>query len=225
MVLIAGAEFVSGIRRRLAGDATVQIFADSDSLRALEVIIDRRPKVVALDPAFVVTSRGAALIARLKADSQLAAVDLRVLAEDETGFPVLLGQAVTSVDAMIAKASRPLDRCGTRRAPRYRMKPDTITLVNGVSSRLVNLSVTGAQVLSPVRLQPKQAIRLVLVDGTEESRLRASIAWSSAEFFGNGVTYRAGVEFADANGDMVAGYCFRYGTSPDEAFVSPQTPI
>lgn len=68
------------------------------------------------------------------------------------------------------------------------MPADTIMIVNGEPSRLINLSVAGAQVLCPMRLQPDQAARLVLTDGDGEARLRASIAWSSLELAGVGIS-------------------------------------
>lgn len=219
MVLIAKSEFVRALQKRLERDPTAHIFADSDSLAALEVIVAQRPKVVALDPAFATTSRGAALIARVKADPQLAAVDVRLLSEDETQLPVLLGHSAASIEVAMATASRPLDRCGTRRAPRFRMQPDATIVVNGESSRLVNLSATGAQLLCPLRLQPDQSVRLVLADGTTETRLRARVAWSSLEVAGAAIKYRAGVDFADPVVQKIEEYCLRYATSLEHAFI------
>lgn len=216
MILIARSECMPALRKRLAAEVGVRIFTDSDSLRALRVILERRPKVVALDPSFAATARGAALIARVRADPTLATVDLRVLTEDETNLPVLLGQPLNSVDeATITKASRPLDQYGTRRAPRFAMKSDTVTIVNGEPSRLVNLSITGAQVLCPVRLQPNQGIRIVLLDGDRETRLRGSIAWSALEFAGADSNYRAGVEFTDRDDQRLEVYCLRCGLHSD----------
>lgn len=215
MILIARSECVPALRKRLAAEVGVRIFTDSDSLRALRVILERRPKVVALDPSFAATARGAALIARVRADPTLATVDLRVLTEDETNLPVLLGQPLNSVDEAITKASRPLDQYGTRRAPRFAMKSDTVTMVNGEPSRLVNLSITGAQVLCPVRLQPNQGIRIVLLDGDRETRLRGSIAWSALEFAGADANYRAGVEFTDRDDQRLEVYCLRCGLQSD----------
>jgi hypothetical protein len=219
MVLIAKSEFVGALQKRLEGDPTAHIFADSDSLAALEVILAQRPKVVALDLAFATTSRGAALIARVKADPLLAAVDVRLLSEDETKLPVLLGHSAASIDVAMATGSRPLDRCGTRRAPRFRMKPDAEIVVNGESSRLVNLSTTGAQILCPLRLQPEQTVRLLLTDGTTETRLRARVAWSSLEVTGGAIKYRAGVDFADPAVQRIEEYCLRHATSLEHAFI------
>lgn len=219
MVLITKSEFVGALQKRLEGDLGAHIFADSDSLAALEVIVALRPKIVALDPAFATTSRGAALIARIKADPQLAAVDLRLLSEDEAKLPLLLGHFATSIDVAMATASRPLDRCGTRRTPRFRMQPSVTIVVNGESSRLVNLSATGAQILCPLRLQPDQSVRLVLADGTTEARLPAKVAWSSLEVAGAAIKYRVGVDFTDPVNQKIKEYCLRHATSLEHAFI------
>ena len=57
-------------------------FADSDALRALEVITTRRPAIVALDRAFAASPRGAALINRIKADPSLVDTEIRVVSHD-----------------------------------------------------------------------------------------------------------------------------------------------
>ena len=54
-------------------------------------------------------------------------------------------------------------------------------VVDGERSRLVNLSVTGAQLVMPARVQPRQSILLTLVDHTTEKRVRALVAWSTVE--------------------------------------------
>lgn len=219
MILIAKSEIVGALRNRLGADPSAHIFADTDSLIALDVIVSMRPKVVGLDPSFATTSRGAALIARVKADPELAGVDLRILVEDETHLPVLLGQQAVSADVAMATGSRPLDRCGTRRAPRFRVRADTTTLVNGEPSRLVNLSATGAQVLTPIRLQPNQAIRMVLLAEGGDLRIRANVAWSSLEVASNGLKYRAGAEFVDPDAQWIDAYCTRCATTLEHAFL------
>lgn len=214
MILVVRSELVPMFRQRLGTNAA-GIFASSDSLLALGAILEQTPKIVALDQSFVATARGAALIARVKADPRLAGVDLRVLAEDQANLPVLLGESVDSGDDAMTSASRPLDQCGTRRAPRFKMQPDTVTMVNGERSRLVNLSVTGAQVLCPGRLQPMQSVRVVLLDGDREARFSASIAWSSCELGAVGTTYRAGLQFTNADERSLESYILRRAAGPE----------
>src|SRR3954471_20697485 len=56
-------------------------FADTDALRALEAITRHRPSLVVLESAFAATSRGTALVNRIKADPSLSACEVRVVAQ------------------------------------------------------------------------------------------------------------------------------------------------
>src|SRR5262245_49927946 len=54
-------------------------FADTDALRALEAITRQRPELIVLESAFAATSRGTALINRIKADPSLAKSEVRIV--------------------------------------------------------------------------------------------------------------------------------------------------
>src|SRR5205809_2030067 len=128
-VLIAAAEHLQALKERGdLGDA--QTFSDAEALRALEVITRKRPDVIALEQVFAATSRGAALINRIKADPKLASCEIRIVAHDsgssrlpDGGAPATHdGSAVAvAVAAAPAPAAAPLDQRGTRRAPRVRI--------------------------------------------------------------------------------------------------------
>src|SRR5262245_30141677 len=49
---------------------------------AIDVIIERKPQRVALERLFAATSRGAALLTRLKADPTLIDVEIRIVSHD-----------------------------------------------------------------------------------------------------------------------------------------------
>ncbi len=89
------------------------------------------------------------------------------------------------------------------------MKPDMEVVVDGERSRLVNLSVTGAQLVMPARVQPRQSILLTLVDHTTEKRVRALVAWSTVELAHSEIKYRAGVSFVDPDSSVIEGFCHR----------------
>ena len=57
-----------------------QAFPAQEALRALEVITRKRPDVVALEQTFAATTRGAALINRIKADPKLSTCEIRIVA-------------------------------------------------------------------------------------------------------------------------------------------------
>ncbi len=200
--VIAGSAHAAALRRRLEHDPTIRVFSESESLDALQLILQNPPTVLALDSAVVRTARGALIVARLK---EHTSVDVRVLCEDEASLPVLLSQH----DIALQAASQPLDGCGTRGARRFAMKADMEAVVDGERSRLVNLSVTGAQLVLPARVQPRQSVLLTLIDDKSEKRFRALVAWSTVELAQSMVKYRAGVSFLDPDPRAIEAFCHR----------------
>lgn len=86
----------------------------------------------------------------------------------------------------------------------------TGTQVDGTSAEIIDLSVIGAQVMSPSVLRPEQRIRMTLSDDTGVVRLTASVAWVRFEIPKSTPRYRAGVEFVDAQVAVVETFCKRY---------------
>jgi hypothetical protein len=215
VVVIARSEQEVALRKRLGTESSVALFSDYEALKALEMIIVHPPKILALDRSFAFTARGAALVARLKAEPRLCGIDLRVLAEDETNAPVILSTRALGLEGAILKTSHPLDYCGTRRAPRFAVSDDANVVVNGERGRLVNLSSTGAQLLAFVRLRPDEPLRLALVDADAAVKVRGVVAWSAAEPVHGALTYRAGVEFINPDPFRLDGFCVRHMTSGD----------
>ena len=83
IVLIATTEHLSSLKEReeLVDAVT---FSDAEALRALDAITRQRPEIVLLDRFFAETSRGSALINRIKADPSLAACEIRIIEDDRS---------------------------------------------------------------------------------------------------------------------------------------------
>jgi PilZ domain-containing protein len=216
LVIISTPEYTGALRKRLE-DPAVAVFADTDSLQALEAIQTKRPTIVALNSLFVETARGAALVAQLKGDSRLSGIDLRVLIEDENKVPLVLADLAASPEKALLEGSRPLGRAGTRAALRYVMDRRAI-LVNGESSLLIDLSITGAQVVLPTRVRPAEPVRLVLSDDAGETRIPGTIVWSVAVPTQGSIQYRAGVKLSKPDAKWIEGYCHQFGGRPDLTF-------
>jgi hypothetical protein len=216
-VIISTPAQAPAMRERLGKDPAVAVFADTDSLKALALIATTRPKIVALNPTFADTARGAALVAQLKSDSDLSDIDLRVLIEDEQRVPLVIADHATSAETALLEISRPLSRAGTRAALRYVMDRRPI-VVNGESSALIDLSVTGAQVLLPTRVRPNEPVRLVLSDETREGRIPGPIVWSVAVPTGGSIQYRAGVKLSKPDAKWIESFCHQAGGRPDLTF-------
>jgi hypothetical protein len=214
-LVIIGTNQTAALRERLGADSTVVVFADSDSLQALDRILAAHPNVVALSGTFVETARGAGLVARLKGDAELSSIDVRVLTEDENRIPLVLSAPVASWESALLRMSRPLDRAGTRGALRYEMDRRPI-VVNGERSTLIDLSITGAQVLLPIRVRPREPVRMVLAGQGGESRCSGTIVWSVAVPASGTMQYRAGVQLTNPNTQWLEDYCARFGGRPDQ---------
>lgn len=216
-VVIGATKYLEALRERAGTDGEVLSFSDTDALGALEAISSRRPKVVTLERLFAATSRGAALINRIKADPSLASAEIRVVSHDgtysrvsprRTPPPAAAGPAAAKATAEVPAAA--LDYRGTRRAPRFRMTDGTEVQVDGALAKLVDLSVCGAQIICAAALKPQQRLRVTLADDLGVVRLNASVAWASFEIPKGVTRYRAGIEFKDPEAKAVDAFCKRH---------------
>ena len=210
-VLISSPEHLPALKER---DDLGEIiaFSDTDALRALDAITRHRPDVVALERLFAATSRGAALINRIKADPTLSACEIRIVAHDSSysrvsprrageateGASASPGAAAAVAEAPVP-AEAPLDQRGTRRAPRFRIVDGVDVQIDGNPATLVDLSLAGAQVVSPTILKPNQRVRMSLSESSRPMRFSAAIAWASFEIPKGAPRYRAGIKFFDAD--------------------------
>ena len=64
-------------------------------------------------------------------------------------------------------------------------------IINGERCEVIDLSVTGAQVVLPTRLRPDQPLRITLFDRDVQTQCRGVVAWSIAEPTRGAVRYRA----------------------------------
>ena len=206
-VLIAAPEHLAALKEHGFADALA--FSDADALKALEAITRDKPPSVVLEKVFAATSRGAALIKRIKADPALSGCEIKIISHD--GKPLTAkkkkeGGATPPVEerrpspppaAATPVPAPPLDQRGTRRAPRFIVKGIEVT-IDGKPAALINVSVVGAQVVSPTILKPNQRVRITLPDAEGPIRLMAGVAWAAFEMPKSGPVYRAGIEFFDA---------------------------
>jgi hypothetical protein len=216
-VLIAPTEHLAALRTRLVSPGIeLLVFTDADALIALDAIVERRPAVIALERLFAATPRGAALINRIKADPSLLQSEIRVVSHDSDYSRVSPRKATDipapPVDVGVSVAPPPpLDYRGTRRAPRFKIAGKVEVLVDGNNAALVDLSILGAQIISPTVLKPNQRIRMTLPDDTGIVRFNAQVAWASFEIPAtSSPRYRAGIDFVDADAHAVSAFCTRH---------------
>lgn len=213
IVLIGPSEALPALRERVDSGAELHTFTDQEALEALDHIIRTKPRIVALDNDFSATSRGTALINRIKDDPTLNDCEVRVVAHDSAVHRVAVRRPSGKVAAAIVVVDepKPLDQRGTRRAPRIRIKENVEVLVDGNTAVLIDLSAVGAQVLSAKMLKPNQRIRLTLPEGKTAIRCTGSIAWASFEMpKGQTPRYRAGIEISGSDPVAISGFADRH---------------
>lgn len=222
-VLIAAADLLPAMKSRLAGEARELLgFSDVEALRALEVITTKRPAVVVLERRFALTPRGSALVNRIKADPSLVDTQIRVDQHEAlpTDAPAASAAPAGPGRQAAAPAGKPapkpasaqeLDYRGTRRAPRHRIGGTCEILVDGNRGTLIDLSVLGAQLVTPTVLKPNQRVRVTLADDNATIRGTATVVWASFEMpKGSSPRYRAGLDFIEPDGAALNAYIHRH---------------
>jgi len=218
VVLIAEPDQLDALKAR-PDYSDAQAFTDAETPAALEAIITGRPDIVAIERLFAKKSRGAALINRIKADTSLETVEIRIVSADSgAAKPAGRGGSAAkdakadgaekgSTATAVAAPPAALDQKGTRRAQRFKIIEGIEVLIDGNPAMLVDLSTVGAQVVSGSLLKPNQRVRLSFVEGAKNVRFSAGVAWSAFELPKAGPRYRAGIEFFDADPDAVGRFC------------------
>ena len=227
-VLIAAPDLLPALTQRIgAVDDEVLAFTDADALRALQAIVSRRPATIALERQFAATPRGAALINRIKADPALLGSELRIVSHDSDYTRVLprpaaptqasggfcIAATVAAAPAAVAVPA-PLDQRGTRRAPRFKIAGDMSMHPRRECGQARGpLGSRGASHLAD-GAQTEPAGARVLTDDHGALRFNAAVAWAFFEIAAkHGPQYRAGVNFVDADGNAVGGFCVRHKQS------------
>ena len=200
-VFIASEDLLAKWSSRAATPRDLLAFADADVQHALDVIQRRRPQVVVIEQMFAATTRGTALVNHIRSNSELAGVDLRMLEADRSAALSTTGPINGS---MLTSMAKPLQHGPERRVQRIKMPQGAEVLIDGARTALIDLSTFGAQVVSTTILKPNQNVRVVINREGLVLRTRAAIAWSALELARDAASYRAGVEFSDAQPRLVA---------------------
>lgn len=216
-IIIGSADVIPALREHVQAGSDTLSFADTEPLQALQAITTHRPPLVVLERLFAATPRGAALINRIKADPSLSGLEVRVVSHTgdyvrtvaRPAAPTAAPAASAAAPVATEAPPQPLDWHGTRRAPRVRVRPGVEIQVDGNPATVVDLSVIGAQALSPKSLRPNQKVRITMVNDREVVRFRGTVAWARFELAKPPAApyYRVGLEFIDANPSWLEAFC------------------
>jgi hypothetical protein len=208
IVVIGPEHTLQTLSARFESGGRVHSFTDAEAIEALEHIFRHRPRIVAVEREFSGTSRGVALIGRVKDDPALAECEVRVVAHDSNPRPSGVRRPATAQD--LPPPTTPMQH-GVRRAARVRIAEGTEVLVDGDPAQLIDLSILGAQVIANFALKPNQRVRVSFADARGVVRCVGSVAWASFEMPKNmAPRYRAGVEFSGANAEALSLFCEKH---------------
>ena len=86
-----------------------------------------------------------------------------------------------------------------RAAKRVQFKGETDIQIDGTPGKLVDLSLTGAQVLTPSAMKPNRLVKVTLPMGDSSIACKAKVMWSRLEPRAGQLWYRAGVSFTSTD--------------------------
>ena len=183
----------------------VQLCPPHDIRAALEMILEQRPRYLVLDQGFSRSRRGTAMIDRLLADPGFTSTEILIVGGET------VGPWANEAEPAPAPAPGELDYRGTRGRRRTRIRDGVEVQVDGTTAQLVDLSASGAQVVSGSPLRPNQRVRFSLPSDVP-TRMVATVVWASFEFPKGRTTpqYRAGLEFSSPIAGMIEQFCVAY---------------
>lgn len=192
----------------------IMVFVDTEAVLASQRILQHRPHLVLLHREFLATSRGAALVGRIKTDPSLSHTQIRVLSEASQCVQLLSRRVRAGLEPSPAMPGDPLpsDYQGVRQVVRFRMAGGLAVQVNGNHATLVDLSRDGAQLRVPMSVRLNEHVRITVTDDEAMFRCRASVVWATFERPGDtgGPWYRAGVAFMDADRERMDAFARRH---------------
>ena len=143
------------------------------------------------------------------ADERTRALELQLFQRDRAGQ-----DRDEDLSGLLASAP-PVPIRPTRAATRYHMAAEVKVDVDGALGLLVDLSTSGAQMLSPVPIEEGKDVQLRLLSDEMPATCRGRVVWtrleakSSAQPF----RYRAGVLFTQVDLSAVEAFIIRYATT------------
>ena len=171
-VLIAFEDLLAKWSKRLATSTDLLTFADSDVQHAVDIIRRNQPRIVVFDQMFASTSKGAAVVHDLYSDPRLAQTDIRLLEAERSTSP---GTHGPENGLALANLTKPPARRPLRQARRVKIPTGVEVLVDGAPATLVDISTSGAQVVSSTILKPNQRVRVMVTTDGAAKRSAANV--------------------------------------------------
>ena len=180
-VFVASADLLTAWTSRTVSDARLTTFSDADLEGTVAAIFRGRPNMVVVEHRVAATAYGPEFIRRLQTDPGLAGLDVRVIDADTITSLIESPEFARRAPELLAERAEQLPAATRRRMTRFKVPQGVALVVDGSSAMLIDVSNSGAQVLSSGVLRPRQRVRMTLPEEENAVRLNAEIAWSALE--------------------------------------------
>ncbi len=197
----------AAIRARLKTVSGAPVFAEFGALESLLDTPANRPSVVVVDPLFLATARGAALVSRMFNDPQFSEFEVCVLAGTSGEALVRLVPPTKLVSDHLNEPDS-FRAINTRQVGRFHVARLVKAALDDAPAELIDLSTEGCQVLTRMSLHLGQHLHVTLGDDAAETQCRATIAWTTTDRAAGGER-RAGIRFIGQDVEILKAFCAR----------------
>ena len=115
-----------------------------------------------------------------------------------------------NVEATLSVATDSRDFAVSRQAGRVKINTAVEVLIDGSTSRLVDVSTSGAQLLSPTALRPNRRVQIALQNGEGALTCGGRVVWAFLELSGTTTHYRAGIQFTNVDAVAIDAFVSRH---------------
>jgi len=138
-----------------------------------------------------------------------ANLDINVEDDELFGFEADSTQA----DAAPSAADTSYVNPPTRRASRTALYEELEVQVDNLPAVLVDISVNGAQILSPTALKPNRSVTLLLPFGQRSMACVGKVVWARLEASSDAMRYRGGIYFTSVDAAAIEAFIARVAPS------------
>jgi hypothetical protein len=134
------------------------------------------------------------------AETRAESAELELELQRRRADPPAESQIVEAVEPSgVPEKKEPVYRGPARGAKRVPISSQVDIQIDGTDGKLVDLSITGAQVLTAFSMKPNRLVKVSLPAGDSPIACKAKVMWSKLEPRAGQLWYRAGVSFTSAD--------------------------
>jgi hypothetical protein len=133
------------------------------------------------------------------AETRAESAELELEVQRRRDAPALAAVSDEPAPSDASQPKEPVFRGPARGAKRVLIKSQVDIQIDGTEGKLIDLSMTGAQVLTPFSMKPNRLVKITLPMDESLIACKAKVMWSRLEPKAGQLWYRAGVSFTSAD--------------------------